>query len=544
MLGQGAVAAPHRSATSAGGGIPRASALARLIASHVARVSLHNGRRTAWAVPPLAKAANFGGANVRLAVELLIALSAAFLIRCALFGNPVIHSDEQFYLLVGDRMLHGALPYVDLWDRKPVGLFLLYAAIRLLGGDGIVQYQIVATLFAAAAAFLIIRIAGHVGDRRGAIAAGIIYLLWLLIFNGAGGQSPVFYNALIAGAALVLVRLATHETATLSSIRQQGGVAMALVGAALQIKYSVVFEGVFFGLWLLWRSHRAGCSGAALLVSAMIWIAIALAPTAAALLDYVALGHGRAFVYANFLSVFGREGDSAHAMAGRVLFMVAGSAPLLFCAAAGLRSASGRSALARRFVRHWLIAALGGVLLFGTYYDHYFLPVLVPLCVAGAPAFGAPGRSGWPSRTLAGVALFGLVAGAAMVRMRVAARGNASEVAALVRVVHPRLHGCLYLFGSEPILYHLTGACLVTPYAFRSHLGGANEAASIGVDPRAEMRRLFARKPAIVVMREPGQTTNMAALSIVERTLAHDYRRIATRRIGVHRHFVYERRTP
>ena len=64
------------------------------------------------------------------------------------FGNPVIGSDEgdeQFYLLVGDRMLHGLLPYVDVWDRKPVGLFLVYAAIRLLGGEGIWQYQLAAT---------------------------------------------------------------------------------------------------------------------------------------------------------------------------------------------------------------------------------------------------------------------------------------------------------------------------------------------------------------------------------------------------------------
>jgi hypothetical protein len=49
-------------------------------------------------------------------------------------------------------MLDGALPYVDIWDRKPIGLFLLYAAIRLLGGDGILAYQVTATAFAVATA--------------------------------------------------------------------------------------------------------------------------------------------------------------------------------------------------------------------------------------------------------------------------------------------------------------------------------------------------------------------------------------------------------
>ncbi len=46
-------------------------------------------------------------------------LAVALLIRGPTFGYPLLHIDEQFYLLVGDRMLHGALPYVDIWDRKP-----------------------------------------------------------------------------------------------------------------------------------------------------------------------------------------------------------------------------------------------------------------------------------------------------------------------------------------------------------------------------------------------------------------------------------------
>ena len=58
----------------------------------------------------------------------------ATLVRCQTFGDPFIGFDEQFYLLVGDRMWHhGDLPFVDIFDRKPIGLFLIYAAIRALG---------------------------------------------------------------------------------------------------------------------------------------------------------------------------------------------------------------------------------------------------------------------------------------------------------------------------------------------------------------------------------------------------------------------------
>src|SRR3546814_4921596 len=83
----------------------------------------------------------------RAALLFLMAALITVAVRAVGIGDIVAHGDEQFYLLIGDRMLNwGATPYVDIWDRKPVGLFLLYSGIRLLGGDGIVQYQIVALL--------------------------------------------------------------------------------------------------------------------------------------------------------------------------------------------------------------------------------------------------------------------------------------------------------------------------------------------------------------------------------------------------------------
>src|SRR4051812_4568197 len=103
----------------------------------------------------------------------LLLLGIAVALRSAQFGNAINGLDEQYYLLVGDRMLHGAVPYVDLWDRKPWGLFALFAAIRLLGGDGVVQAQLVATLFAAASALVVTAIARRSLPRTPAILAGI-----------------------------------------------------------------------------------------------------------------------------------------------------------------------------------------------------------------------------------------------------------------------------------------------------------------------------------------------------------------------------------
>jgi hypothetical protein len=352
----------------------------------------------------------------RDAASALLLLGVALLFRAAFFGNPVIEGDEQFYLLVGDRMRHGLLPYVDIWDRKPVGLFLVYAAIRLIGGEGIWQYQAVATLFAAGTAFLVSRIAARFAPPGAAILAGITYLAWLGVFGGEGGQSPVFYNLPVALAALLVLRAVAAGDASGFRLLRLGGGAMLAVGLAVQIKYSALFEGVFLGCALLWQGRRSGLGAARLAMFGFVWVACALLPTAAALASYAALGEADAFLFANFASVFRRDTSAAGSSLGRLARMAALASPLLFCAALGRwpRPPPGiavrrNGAAAQDFVLAWAAVSILGVLAFGTYYGHYALPVLVPLSAAAAAMLGAPPRA--PGRGSAAAVRAGGVAG-------------------------------------------------------------------------------------------------------------------------------------
>ena len=54
--------------------------------------------------------------------------------RAIWLGDPAADYDEQLYSLIGLRWLDGALPYADLWDRKPAGLFALFAVAHAIGG--------------------------------------------------------------------------------------------------------------------------------------------------------------------------------------------------------------------------------------------------------------------------------------------------------------------------------------------------------------------------------------------------------------------------
>lgn len=474
-----------------------------------------------------------------------VLLAAAFAIRGAQFGNPLIHVDENFYLLVGDRMLHGALPYVDIWDRKPVGLFLLFAGVRLLGGDGIVQYQVVATLFAAGTAMIVARMAAPMAGLKAGAVAGVVYLLLLGLVGGSGGQAPVFYNLFVAGAAWATLAASAPGDASAERIRRRGALAMGLIGLAMQVKYTAVFEGVFMGLALMWASWRASPRPGRLAADAAIWIAIAAAPTLAAFYVYAWIGHADAFVYANFLSIGDRSGAPPEELARRLakawkLLHV----PIFAVVLATLlepwrRFPAGPSTM--KFALAWLAAAIAGYLAFGTYFDHYALPLFAPLALACAPLFAyRPRRLGLVAATL--MLLSGAVANAVVVRKMWLKRGHQAEMRAMVEAIRPRLKGCLYVWNGDPMLYHLTGSCLPTRYPFAGHLNLLRENGAIGVDQATEVRRILAGRPSVIVDHEPAaRDFNFEVVAIVREELRRAYRPVKVVPLRRTRLIVYER---
>ncbi len=420
----------------------------------------------------------------------------ALAIRAWDFGNPVIHVDEQYYLLVGDRMLHGAVPYIHIWDRKPLGLFLIYAAIRLLGGDGVLQYQLVAAAFATATAYIVWRAALRTGASRiGALAAGVAYLIWLPLLGGRGGQSPVFYNLFVAGAALVALHLPDRAAARARGAIVAWGIwACLLGGLAIQTKYTPAIEGAFIGGAHLWYLRKAGGRWVDLVGAAILWILAGLAPTLAIAGYYWSLGSQAfdAFWFANVSSIFLRAGYPIDQLAMRLLGIVASLSPLILSAVIAWRWRPRGSAREEALIAFgWIAAAGGGFLLIGTFFDHYALPLVAPLAVIAARALG---RS---SRLLIATLTLGLL-------LNVIERGiknnDGDEARAVAAVVKANSRdGCPYVFIGDTITYELAQTCLPTRYAFPNMLAYTTEQGATGIDEAAEVRRILAARPPVIV---------------------------------------------
>ncbi|WP_137679163.1 hypothetical protein [Aurantiacibacter suaedae] len=457
---------------------------------------------------------------------------AAAILRAQTFGNPVIEFDEQYYLLVGERMLDGVLPYVDIWDRKPIGLFSMFAAFAwiggLFGGDGLLTSQIGGLVAAVAAAELIRRMALH-GGASGvpAIMGGLAYVIWLNLAQGEGTQASVLYTPLVVGAAF-LVQRCGHR------LLRDGALAMGLIGLAIQLKYTVGLEGLFFGLWLMALGHRRGWSSSRVLGAAALWALVAFLPTLVAMALYAQLGALDAFVFANFQSQFLRVPDELSVMGEDLL----GSMAILLLPLILLLATIRREDLRlRRFEWQWLAVALAAILIVGAYSPHYFIPLFAPLFVVLAPAFERWRKLG------AAMLVLGVVAGQYLLHHYEETKGGRAEALAMVEAIG-EVPNCLYVHDGFPALYRLSGSCLPSPFAFPGSLNMANEADALGVDSRREVERIFAARPDAVVTDLPAYNRgNRVTRAIVQRELAAHYKLALRLKTGSDRYrLVYRRR--
>jgi len=460
----------------------------------------------------------------RNACIILGLLAVALITRGGRLGDPAIHVDEQYYLLVADRMWHGALPYVDIWDRKPILLFLIYAALRPLSPDGIVAYQIGALLFATATAFMIFLIAQRFANPRGAFLAGVGYLLYLPVLSGVGGQSPVFYNLFMAIGAWEIIR--AGEAPDPAAVWRLGLRSMLWVGLAIQVKYTAAIEGVAFGLWLIVLLTRHNSAPKRIAACAAVWVLAALTPTLVATGFYALMGHGQEFLHANFISMFQRQPDGFSNV--RILRPSAAKLAALFpvmmpSIALLMRRKTMTGPLP--FLLLWTAFAVADFFALGIYLDHYALPLLVPAMLICAPALGtAIGGA-------TGIALFTLffvwVTGFPVVDWK---EFNESRISAMVEAAQPyAARGCIYLNDGPTIVYLLTHSCLPTRYAFPSHLNALAEAST--TDATRNMAELLALRPsAIFVANRPllFQPRNLVTAAMLDASLVRDYQLVAT----------------
>lgn len=421
--------------------------------------------------------------------DLAILILAALALRIGTFGHPNLFIDEAFYTSVGTAMHHGAVPYVDVWDRKPFGLFALYWLFTAFTPSSI-AYQIAAMLFAGATAWVIGLIARPWATRPGRIFGGALYLLALPLFQGFGGQSPVFYNLFVALAVLGLLR--GRDSLRAGQRDWRIAAAMLLAGLAITIKTTALFEALFIGLYAAGQLRQSALPARAVLGRMASWMLLGALPTAMIAAGYGLIGHWpewwQAMVGANLVK---GKWHAATALAqARTMALV-----LLPFAALALFSGLRMEPRDRRFMGLWLVAALAGLVSVPNFHAHYALPLLVPLCAAAAGTLSHP-RIG-PVLTGLAAVLLAPLSHPFKFAETAQARAQMDRAAALIRTGGAERG--LLVYQGPPYLYVAAGAPFPTPLAFPPHLNHAAERNASTRNTLAEIERVLATRPGVVV---------------------------------------------
>ncbi len=448
----------------------------------------------------------------------------AIVLRLPFLGDHNADIDEQLYALIGSQMWEGKLPFVDLWDRKPFGLFLLFGLADATGLPTPWSYQLLATGFIVLGSLLVRQLSLLLVESGVATVIAVLYMVLMTIYGSQSAQSETFHVPAMLGMAL-LVRDTEHAKAI-----ERAFLAMFIGGVALQIKYTVLPQCVFFGLWALWGQYRAGRPVHKLLVMAFKFAALGLLPTALVGLFYLSIGGWEQFWFANFVSFFLREPSiNGRFGAKHTLFI----APLIILVISGLyaryRLNPPRDLKVYHFFWGILLAALTTVYLPSTVYAYYFAALVPGVLLVALPFFDRRGPIGVIVLVASSLLLFGLLYYPSRIDASIKHRWAMDK---LVMSIKPHVDAekrCLWVFDGPTALYQSTGSCLPTRFIYPDHLNNTLEHDALEVQQIEEVQRIFSTRPPVVVTADiPFTQQNAEVLGYVSSTLDQSYRVISS----------------
>ena len=456
--------------------------------------------------------------------DMLVLLFVALALRLPAIGLSELDWDETSFVLVAREILHGHWPYTTIFDHKPIGLYLHFAAALALFGERVIAARLLGIAVVAAAAICVRFACIHrLGLSR---ASGMLfassYILATVGFDGEAVYSEHLVNLYLLVSALLLPD------------RRRGRIALSgfAAGIAVSINYLAIpviaglVAGHLIGLRASKRAERLGRAGL-FVAGALVSTVLTLLPVLlfSDLADYFTL-------QLRFLS-----GYSAHRpLALRLAELARTAAPLLPILAASaallwLRRSQARSEQ-RDAYYPWPFAGMGAgsavaALASGYLYPHYLLLAIPAVVLLAASLAGHSTRdaraviSAVVAATALTVAMPGLIVAAVGARILVAKAAHGREddlprqLAARAAPRAPRA-STIYSFCAPLVLYELLHAEPATKFPFTMQSMNQQYASALGISVDGEIRSVFARRPVVVVMGDYSQCWGIPQSSWLE----------------------------
>jgi hypothetical protein len=215
-------------------------------------------------------------------------MALAVLFGAASLAYPFAWDQGINYYVGREWLLRGSIPYRDLFDHKPPGIYVVHAICIRLFGEGMHGIRIAELGCVLGLGWLCAKLLTR-GDERlrpgvlGAAVFGASFFHYGFFDFCQTAQCEIWATTLAVAGLVVVVRRRGHAA---------GLVAGLLGGAALLMKFPIALFLAFVVMALAWRAWRE-VRGAGHVVVALLWYAAGVLAAPVATLAYFA-AHGAA----------------------------------------------------------------------------------------------------------------------------------------------------------------------------------------------------------------------------------------------------------
>ena len=457
-------------------------------------------------------------------------IATGFLLRFPYFFDAVIDWDESTFIVMGESVLKGYLPYTVYWDNKPPLTFYAFALFLWLTDGSIVGIRMIGATIVIMTALLAVWIARALGSKRTAWYAGLATLVGMtFIKSGQSVMTEHFATLPMLGAAAVLV--------SQNNVKYRFFLTGLLLGCAAMIRLNIAITGVFVFAWIAYTSLSSRHNGAHALNALFAFSAGSVCPAIATLVPYIVLGQPEVWFRSVLLAPFTYAGAQlgifdtivrhlAHAFGiydfGREIRLnelalafaiwIPGTLAVLRYTAAAFSSDHSESRNDRGLISVFAIGTAVSISLGGLAYTHYFI-MLVPFFAILASSFfeDAFHRAGQPAVAVVLLCLSLAVAfpfigmfGDSVRHLATSGwttRGPAVEIAAVIN--SRKSDESSTYFMTEHIAYSLTDTLPPTPLAVHpSNIARPYLAAVVSPSHRLPIQQIelaFQSNPTFVV---------------------------------------------
>ncbi|EOQ88332.1 hypothetical protein LEP1GSC202_3322 [Leptospira yanagawae serovar Saopaulo str. Sao Paulo = ATCC 700523] len=203
--------------------------------------------------------------------------------RSFTFEVSVLDWDEITYFIMGKGILLGQIPYVDLWDIKPIGIYLVHAISLMVLPYDPVTLRWTSFLHLIALTMVVVSFQKDQNWFWKLLSGLLVLYFFSRLTSGLSANSEIYF--------LFYEWFGIYLLLKKNSIK----LAFFFLGIAFLIKYIIVFDVIFLGLYAIYKKKKDNSY-----FQLFYQLSFFLIPIGVSFIIYFLLGHHQEYFNALF----------------------------------------------------------------------------------------------------------------------------------------------------------------------------------------------------------------------------------------------------